>query len=285
MPPNSITLDFQKMPTVTVDGKTHKFQADKATTGFHEITQGGVTYSLVKDAASDRFKMTIKGEPAALEKYNFGVGKGRVTDAKFGGGDLMDRFFKGFVSVGDQKAAVPDYFQNFSIGGAQLADRTAFLQSGAWGMDQSSAEKELNRLEEEAEAAAKKAKEAEDAKKNSGTQEAGDQKPVVKTNAQVVNRPEDQKPEHETTTSEQIPSLSDDVAIQVESKKSEQKNPLSPKIKKYQDQFLAAVATFTEDYTIKTFDEAKRKFEFLEQKKQEIVLKYFEENVTEYELG
>ena len=273
------------MPTVTVDGKTHKFQADKATTGFHEITQGGVTYSLVKDAASDRFKMTIKGEPAALEKYNFGVGKGRVTDAKFGGGDLMDRFFKGFVSVGDQKAAVPDYFQNFSIGGAQLADRTAFLQSGAWGMDQSSAEKELNRLEEEAEAAAKKAKEAEDAKKNSGTQEAGDQKPVVKTNAQVVNRPEDQKPEHETTTSEQIPSLSDDVAIQVESKKSEQKNPLPPKIKKYQDQFLAAVATFTEDYTIKTFDEAKRKFEFLEQKKQEIVLKYFEENVTEYELG
>ena len=283
MPPNSIALDFQKMPTVTVDGKTQKFQADKANGAFKSITEGGVTYSLVKDV-KDRFQMTITGAPAALEKFNFSVGKGRVTDAKFGG-DSMKNFFKGFVGVGDQKKAEKDYFQSFSIGGAQLADRTAFLQSGAWGMDQSSAEKELNRLEEEAEAAAKKAKEAEDAKKNSGTQEAGDQKPVVKTNAQVVNRPEDQKPEHETTTSEQIPSLSDDVAIQVESKKSEQKNPLPPKIKKYQDQFLAAVATFTEDYTIKTFDEAKRKFEFLEQKKQEIVLKYFEENVTEYELG
>ena len=266
MPPNSIALDFQKMPTVTVDGKTQKFQADKANGGFKSITEGGVTYSLVKDV-NDRFQMTITGAPAALEKFNFSVGKGRVTDAKFGG-DSMKNFFKGFVGVGDQKKAEKDYFQSFSIGGAQLADRTAFLQSGAWGMDQSSAEKELNRLEEEAEAAAKKAKEAEDAKKNSGTQEAGDQ-----------------KPEHETTTSERIPSLSDDVAIQVESKKSEQKTSLSPKIKKYQDQFHAAVATFTEDYTIKTFDEAKRKFEFLEQKKQKIVLKYFEENVTEDELG
>lgn len=180
MPPNSITLDFQKMPTVTVDGKTHKFQADKATTGFHEITQGGVTYSLVKDAASDRFQMTIKGEPAALEKYNFGVGKGRVTDAKFGGGDPMDRFFKGFVSVGDQKAAVPDYFQNFSIGGAHLADRTAFLQSGAWGLDANSAHTELQRLEQEAkEAANSKTTATTEPKKDADIAKEPTEKPTV----------------------------------------------------------------------------------------------------------
>jgi hypothetical protein len=146
---NSITLDFKKMPTVTVDGKTQKFQADKANNGFQEIIQGGVTYSLVKNAASGHFQMTIKGEPAALEKYNFGVGKGRVTNASFGKSDSMDGFFKGTSYVGDQSEA-PKYFESFSIGGAHLADRTAFLQSGAWGLDQTSAEKELNRLEEEA---------------------------------------------------------------------------------------------------------------------------------------
>ena len=101
MPPNSITLDFQKMPTVTVDGRTQKFQADKADGGFKSITEGGVTYSLVKDV-KDRFQMTITGEPAALEKFNFSVGKGRVTDANFGD-DSMKSFFKGFVGVGDQK--------------------------------------------------------------------------------------------------------------------------------------------------------------------------------------
>jgi len=148
MPPNSITLDFKKMPTVTVDGKTHKFQTDKANGGFKSITEGGVTYSLVKDV-KDRFHMTITGEPAALEKFNFGVGKGRVTDANFGS-DSMKSFFKGFVGVGDQKKAEKDYFKSFSIGGAHLADRTAFLQSGAWGMDQSAALDELNRLEDEA---------------------------------------------------------------------------------------------------------------------------------------
>jgi len=173
MSANSITLDFQKMPTVTVDGKTQKFQADK---GFQEIIQGGVTYSLVKNAASGHFQMTIKGEPAALEKYNFGVGKGRVTNASFGKGDSMDGFFKGTSYVGDQSEA-PKYFESFSIGGAHLADRTAFLQSGAWGLDQTSADKELERLEQEA----KKAKEAEDAKKNSGTQEVGEQTQVAKT--------------------------------------------------------------------------------------------------------
>jgi hypothetical protein len=149
MPPNSITLDFQKMPTVTVDGKTQKFQADKANNGFQEIIQGGVTYSLVKNAASGHFQMTIKGEPAALEKYNFGVGKGRVTNASFGKSESMDGFFKGTSYVGDQSEA-PKYFESFSIGGAHLADRTAFLQSGAWGLDQNAAEKELNRLEKEA---------------------------------------------------------------------------------------------------------------------------------------
>ena len=176
MPPNSITLDFKKMPTVTVDGKTQKFQADKANNGFQEIIQGGVTYSLVKNAASGHFQMTIKGEPAALEKYNFGVGKGRVTNASFGKCDSMDGFFKGTSYVGDQSKA-PKYFESFSIGGAHLADRTAFLQSGAWGLDQTSADKELERLEQEA----KKAKEAEDAKKKSGTQEVGEQTQVAKT--------------------------------------------------------------------------------------------------------
>jgi hypothetical protein len=148
MPPNSISLEFQKMPTVTVDGKTHKFQADKTTGGFQSIQEGGVTYSLVKDAKG-HFQMTITGEPAALEKYNFGVGKGRVTDAKFGGSDSMGNFFKRFSHVGDESEA-PKYFQSFSIGGASLKDRTAFLQSGAWGIDQNSASAELQRLEEEA---------------------------------------------------------------------------------------------------------------------------------------
>jgi OTU-like cysteine protease len=156
MPPNSISLQFNKMPTVTVDGKTQKFKAEKVDGGYQPITEGGVTYSLVKDKASGRYTMNITGEPAALEKYNFTVGKGRVTDGKFGG-DSMENFFKGSVSVGEKKNADKDYFQNFSIAGGHLADRTAFLQSGAWGLDQSSAEKELNRLEEEAEAAAKKA--------------------------------------------------------------------------------------------------------------------------------
>ena len=176
MPPNSISLEFKKMPTVTVDGETHKFQADGAN-GYKSITEGGVTYSLSKDKTSGRYTMTMSGEPAALEKYNFSVGKGRVTEGKFGS-DSMGKFFKGSVSVGEKKNADKDYFQNFSIAGGHLANRTAFLQSGAWGLDQSSAETELNRLEKEAEAAAKKAKEAEDAKKTSGTQEAGDQKPV-----------------------------------------------------------------------------------------------------------
>ena len=149
MPPNSISLEFQKMPTVTVDGKTHKFQADKTTGGFQSIQEGGVTYSLVKDAQSGRYSMTITGEPAALEKYNFGVGKGRVTDAKFGGSDSMGNFFKRFSHVGDESEA-PKYFQSFSIGGASLKDRTAFLSSGAWGLDQSAATTELERLAEEA---------------------------------------------------------------------------------------------------------------------------------------
>jgi hypothetical protein len=173
MPPNSISLEFNKMPTVTVDGETHKFQADGAN-GYKSITEGGVTYSLSKDKTSGRYTMTMSGEPAALEKYNFSVGKGRVTEGKFGS-DSMGKFFKGSVSVGEKKNADNDYFQNFSIAGGHLANRTAFLQSGAWGLDQSSAETELKRLEEEAKAAAKK---AEEAKKTSGTQDVDDQKPV-----------------------------------------------------------------------------------------------------------
>ena len=63
MPPNSISLNFEKMPTVTVDGKTHTFKpGDKPDEGFKPITQGGVTYSLVKDAKG-HFQMTITGEP------------------------------------------------------------------------------------------------------------------------------------------------------------------------------------------------------------------------------
>lgn len=141
------------MPTVTVDGKTQKFQADKANGGYESITLGGVTYSLVKDAASGRYTMTIEGEPAALEKYNFSIGKGRVTDGKFGG-DKMENFFKGAVQIGEKKK--DDYFSDFSIAGGHLADRTAFLQSRAWGLDSASAAKELQKLKEEAEAASKK---------------------------------------------------------------------------------------------------------------------------------
>jgi len=181
MPPNSITLDFKTMPTVTVDGKTHTFKKGEKEGEFKPIDEnvGGVTYSLVKDKESGRYKMTITGDPKDLAKYNFGVSKGRVTDANFGGGDSMENFFKGDSHVGDKKKA-PKYFQSFSIGGAHLENRTAFLQSGAWGLDKSSAKKELERLEEERlEEEAKKAKEAEGSKKNSGTQEAGEQ--MVKT--------------------------------------------------------------------------------------------------------
>lgn len=128
MPPNSISLEFNKMPTVTVDGKTHKFKADKAG-GYDQINKGGVTYSLVKDKDSGRFTMTMSGEPAALEKYNFSVGKGRVTNANFGKGDSMENFFKGSVAIGKKDN---DYFANFSFAGGHLANRTAFLQSGAW---------------------------------------------------------------------------------------------------------------------------------------------------------
>jgi hypothetical protein len=176
MPPNSIALDFQKMPTVTVDGKTQKFKAENG--GYQPITEGGVTYSLVKPKESGRFTMTMRGEPTSLEKFNFSVGKGRVTDGTFAG-DSMNSFFKGTVSLGEKKNAEKDYFRNFSIAGGHLADRTAFLQSGAWGLDQSSAEKELNRLEEEAEAAAKKADTKPEPKKDSEIPEkSGDEPPV-----------------------------------------------------------------------------------------------------------
>lgn len=165
MPPNSITLDFKTMPTVTVDGKTHTFKKGEKEGEFKPIDEnvGGVTYSLVKEA-NGNYKMTIKGKPDDLAKYNFGVSKGRVTDAKFDGGDSMQNFFERSVGVGDKKQAEKDYFHNFSIGGAHLANRTAFLQSGAWGLDKTSASAELQRLEEEEE---KKAKEETDSKSQS----------------------------------------------------------------------------------------------------------------------
>jgi hypothetical protein len=119
--------------------------------------------------------MTMSGEPTSLEKYNFSVGKGRVTKGNFGG-DTMEGFFKGSVAIGKKDN---DYFANFSFAGGHLADRTAFLQSGAWGLDQSSAEKELNRLREEAEAAAKKADTKPEPKKESEIPEkSGDEPPV-----------------------------------------------------------------------------------------------------------
>jgi hypothetical protein len=71
MSANSITLNFQKMPTVTVDGKTQKFTADKTTGEFQEIKQGNVTYSLKKDVTSGKYEMVITGDPKSLEKYNF----------------------------------------------------------------------------------------------------------------------------------------------------------------------------------------------------------------------
>lgn len=197
------------MPTVTVDGETHKFKADKAG-GYDQITEGGVTYSLAKDATSGRYTMTMSGEPAALEKYNFSVGKGRVTEGKFGS-ESMEGFFKGSVHLGDKKKTDKDYFQNFSFAGGHLADKTSFLQSGAWGLDQSSAEKELNRLEEEAEAAAKKAKEAEDAKKTIGTPKVDDQKPVEQKSGDSKEEISNSGPTHESPKTDktdlQEPSL------------------------------------------------------------------------------
>jgi hypothetical protein len=181
MPPNSITLDFQKMPTVTVDGKTQKFQTDKANAGFQPINEGGVTYSLVKDATSGRYKMTIEGEPAALEKYNFSVGKGRVTDGKFGT-QSMEGFFKGSSHVGAGKGE--KHYGNFSFAGSHLKDKTSFLQSGAWGLDPLKAQEELK--EEEAEAAAKKADSNPVAEKKPPADEAQ----VVVTSSQALSQTE-----------------------------------------------------------------------------------------------
>lgn len=141
------------MPTVTVDGKTHKFKADKAG-GYDQINEGGVTYSLVKDKDSGRYTMNITGEPAALEKYNFTVGKGRVTEGKFGG-DSMEDFFKRTAHVGEGKGE--EHYADFSFAGGHLKDKVSFLQSGAWGLDPIKAQERLQKLNEEAEAAAKKA--------------------------------------------------------------------------------------------------------------------------------
>ena len=179
MSANSITINFQKMPTVTVDGKTQKFQTDKANAGFQPINEGGVTYSLVKDATSGRYKMTIEGEPAALEKYNFSVGKGRVTDGKFGT-QSMEGFFKGSSHVGAGKGE--KHYGDFSFAGSHLKDKTSFLQSGAWGLDPLKAQEELK--EEEAEAAAKKADSNPVAEKKPPADEAQ----VVVTSSQALSQ-------------------------------------------------------------------------------------------------
>ena len=181
MSANSITINFQKMPTVTVDGKTQKFQTDKANAGFQPINEGGVTYSLVKDATSGRYKMTIEGEPAALEKYNFSVGKGRVTDGKFGA-QSMESFFKGSSHVGAGKGE--KHYGDFSFAGSHLKDKTSFLQSGAWGLDPLKAQEELK--EEEAEAAAKKADSNPEAEKKPPADEAQ----VVVTSSQALSQTE-----------------------------------------------------------------------------------------------
>lgn len=142
------------MPTVTVDGETHKFQADGAN-GYKSITEGGVTYSLSKDKTSGRYTMTMSGEPAALEKYNFTVGKGRVTNANFGKGDSMENFFKGSVSVGEKKKG-DSHFGDFAFSGSHMKDSDSFLLSGAWGLDPTRAQERLQRLAEEAEESEKK---------------------------------------------------------------------------------------------------------------------------------
>ena len=196
MPPNSISLEFNKMPTVTVDGKTHKFKADEAN-GYKPVTAGGVTYSLVKDAASGRYTMTMSGEPANLEKYNFSVGKGRVTDGNFGSGSMKD-FFKGSVQLGEKKK--DDFFSNFSIAGSQLQDATSFLQSGAWGLDAAKAHERLQMLTEEAETAAQKAAESK-------TQA----KPELKTDSEIDGPNSSEAPT--VTVTSNAPLNKDEVAL------------------------------------------------------------------------
>jgi hypothetical protein len=203
--------------------------------------------------------MNISGEPAALEKYNFSVGKGRVTDGKFGG-DSMEDFFKRTAHVGEGKGE--EHYADFSFAGGHLKDKVSFLQSGAWGLDPIKAQERLQKLNEEAEAAAKKTKEAEDAKKNSGTQEAGEQTPVVKTegpqqelktgetvpntNPSQVNEPQKDAsiPVANTRVTNPESEISDSVGIQVESKKSEQsflsRDILKEKAGKLLDKILEA---------------------------------------------
>jgi hypothetical protein len=60
----------------------------------------------------------------------------------------MENFFKGTSHVGEGKGE--KHYDDFSIAGGYLADKVSFLKSGAWGLDQTSADKELERLEQEA---------------------------------------------------------------------------------------------------------------------------------------
>jgi hypothetical protein len=131
MSANSITLNFQKMPTVTVDGKTQKFTADKTTGEFQEIKQGNVTYSLKKDVTSGKYEMVITGDPKSLEKYNFSVKDGRMTKASFDGKDIDAKYFPGQVDIGAGKSSkkFDPYYQSFSLSGSALASRKDFLKN------------------------------------------------------------------------------------------------------------------------------------------------------------
>ena len=137
MPDNSVSLSFAKMPTVTVDGKTYKFTADKTTGEFQEIKQGNVTYSLKKDAATGKYEMVITGDPKSLEKYNFAVNDGRMTKASFGGHDIDPKYFPGQVDVGAGKSSKKSgpYYQSFSLSGSALASKKDFLKN-MFGVDE-----------------------------------------------------------------------------------------------------------------------------------------------------
>jgi hypothetical protein len=88
------------------------------------------------------------------------------------------------VGVGDKDKAEKDLYQSFFIGGSSLKNRAAFLQSGAWGIDQNSAAAELQRLANEAK---NKAEEETDSKTTPKPSNPAKKDPV--DSAQKPNEP------------------------------------------------------------------------------------------------
>jgi len=131
MADNSVSLTFAKMPTVTVDGKTHKFTVDKQTGEFEPHKEGNVTYTLKKDATSGKYEMVITGDPKSLEKYNFSVKDGHMTKASFDGKDIDAKYFPGQVDIGAGKSSKKSdpYYQSFALSGSALASRKDFMKN------------------------------------------------------------------------------------------------------------------------------------------------------------